>query len=148
MRVSAQKGGSRSLVRKSLLVAQVSISLILLVGTGLFIDTVRNLQKVDVGFNPQNLLLFGFSPQQRANDPERFLQLYERITETITNIPGVVSATMSSIRPLSGGAFVEAVSVDGAPEPSDRNEVYIHTVRFNFFETMGMQLVARSLVDG
>jgi predicted permease len=148
LRLSAQKGGARSLVRKSLLVFQVSISLILLVGAGLCIDTVRNLQKVDVGFNTNNLLLFGIdtSPRQMANDPGRILQLQERIAENITSIPGVVSTTISGIRPLSGGAFVEAVSVEGAPETSERHEVHIHTVRFNFFETMGMPLMAgRSL---
>jgi hypothetical protein len=87
MRLSAQKGGSRSLVRKSLLVAQVSISLILLVAAGLFINTVRNLQKVDVGFNTKNLLLFDISPRQRSNDPGRILQLYDAIAENIANIP-------------------------------------------------------------
>jgi predicted permease len=148
MRLSPQKGGSRSLVRKSLLVAQVSISLIMLVGTGLFIDTVRNLQKVDAGYNTDNLLLFDIdiSPRQIANDQGQILQLHERIVENLANIPGVVSTTMSGIRPLSGGAFVESVSVDGVPESSERREVYIHTVRFNFFETMGMPVIAgRSL---
>ena len=58
--------GSRSALSKSLLVVQVAVSLMLLVGSGLFLRTLHNLRQVDVGFNPQNLLLFRINPSAQS----------------------------------------------------------------------------------
>jgi predicted permease len=144
IRISSQKGGSRSLVRKSLLVAQMAISLVLLAGAGLFINTVINLRRVDLGFKAKNLLLFdisNISPRQVNGDAGQLLQIYEGIVESTNTMPGVEATTFSAIRPLGGGAFVEAVTIDDGPETQDRNEVFIHTVRSNFFETLGVPLL-------
>jgi predicted permease len=144
IRISSQKGGSRSLVRKSLLAAQMAISLVLLAGAGLFINTVMNLRRVDLGFDAKNLLLFdisGISPRQVNGDAGQLLQIYERIVESTNRIPGVEATTFSAMRPLGGGAFVEAVTIDDGPETQDRKEVFIHTVRSNYFETLGVPVL-------
>jgi predicted permease len=144
IRISSQKGGSRSLVRKSLLVAQMAISLVLLAGAGLFINTVINLRRVDLGFKAKDLLLFdvsNISPRQVNGDAGQLLQVYERIVENTNTIPGVEATTFSAKRPLGGGAFVEAVTIDDSPETQDRKEVFIHTVRSNYFETLGVPLL-------
>jgi predicted lysophospholipase L1 biosynthesis ABC-type transport system permease subunit len=70
--------GSRSLLAKSLLIAQVAISLVLLVGAGLFLRTLHNLRHVDIGFNPQNLLLFRVKPQLNRYDDARIGTLYSK----------------------------------------------------------------------
>ena len=70
--------GSRSALGKSLLIVQVAISLVLLVGAGLFLRTLQNLRHVDVGFNPQNLLLFRVSPQLNRYDEKRIAALYQQ----------------------------------------------------------------------
>lgn len=143
-RISSQKGGSRWLVRKSLLVAQMAISLVLLAGAGLFINTLINLRRVDVGFNAKNLLLFDVSniaPRQVNGDAGQLLQIYERIVENTNTVPGVEATTFSTIRPLGGGAFVEGVTTDDRPESQDRHAVFIHTVRSNYFETLGVPLL-------
>src|SRR5207244_9912270 len=63
--------GSRRLLSKVLLVVQVAISLVLLVGAGLFLRTLANLRDVDVGFNPQNIALFVVSPGLSGYEPAR-----------------------------------------------------------------------------
>ena len=73
---SRSVAGSRSILGKSLLIAQVAISLVLLVGAGLFLRTLHNLRHVDVGFNPQNLLLFRVQPQLNRYDQKRTSALY------------------------------------------------------------------------
>lgn len=144
IRISSQKGGSRSLVRKSLLVAQMALSLVLLAGAGLFINTVINLRRVDLGFNAKNLVLFdvsNISPQQVNSDAGQLLQIYERIVENTSRIPGVEATTFSTIRPLGGGAYDATVTIDDGPGTQDRNDVFIHTVRSNYFETLGVPVL-------
>ena len=75
--------GSRSVLSKSLLVVQVAISLVLLVGSGLFLRTLTNLRQVDVGFNPRNLLLFRINPQLNRYDEKRQTALYTQLLERI-----------------------------------------------------------------
>ena len=81
--------GSRSALGKSLLVVQVAISLVLLVGAGLFLRTLHNLRHVDVGFNPQNLLLFRINPQLNRYDEKRQIALYTQLLERLASVPGV-----------------------------------------------------------
>ena len=66
---------SRSLLSRTLLVAQVAVSLVLLVGAGLFLKTLANLRGVDVGFNPTNVLLFQIDPTRIGYDPEQSVAL-------------------------------------------------------------------------
>ncbi len=72
--------GSRTLLTKSLLVVQVAISLVLLIGAGLFLRTVYNLRQVDVGFNPNNLIVFRVNPQLNRYDGPRIQSLYDQMT--------------------------------------------------------------------
>ena len=80
---------SRSVLGKSLLVVQVAISLVLLVGAGLFLRTLQNLRHVDVGFNPQNLLLFRVNPALNRYDEKQMTALYHDLLERLGAVPGV-----------------------------------------------------------
>ena len=75
--------GSRSWASKILLAVQVAISLVLLVGAGLFLRTLTNLRHVDIGFNPQNLLLFRVNPSLNRYDEKRTLALYREMLERL-----------------------------------------------------------------
>src|SRR6266511_3986132 len=86
---------SRSLLNRGLVVAQVALSLLLLVGAGLFVRTLVNLQRVDPGFNPQNLLMFKVAPGLAGYKDERLAQLYERISERLEALPGAPQVTFS-----------------------------------------------------
>jgi predicted permease len=128
---------SRSLVGKSLVVAQVALSVLLLIGAGLFLRTLRNLQHVSPGFNTQNLLLFRVDPRLSGYQGERLAQLYQRMFDRIEAVPGVRSVTFSRHPLLARSRGGRGFDVVGRPvDLNDRPSTHIHIVRANFFETM------------
>jgi predicted permease len=130
-------GHSRSFAGKSLVVAQVALSLLLLIGAGLFLRTLRNLQHVTPGFNAQNLLLFRVDPRLSGYRGERLAQLYQRMFDRIEAVPGLRSVTFSRHPLLSGSHGTRDFNVVGRPiDPNNQPQSDIHIVRANFFETM------------
>jgi predicted permease len=146
----SSSASSRSLLSRSLVVAQVALSLLLLVGSGLFLRTLFNLQHVDPGFNTRNLLLFGVQPTLIGYKDERLLQLFEQMSERLEAIPGVQTVTFSRSALLaqsisSRGIYLrEALSAprdsEGRVKPT--GETYVHQVRENFLEAMGIPLLS------
>jgi predicted permease len=141
--------GSRTLLNKALLVVQVAISLVLLVGAGLFLRTVENLRRVDVGFNPNNLVLFRLNPQLNGYDSTRIASLYDQLTQRIMQVPGVRSITLSNPLMLTGSVNSTTFIVQGRQydlaalnNQRDREGVSINRVRVapNFFATMEIAL--------
>jgi predicted permease len=142
--------GSRTALSKSLLVAQVAISLVLLVGAGLFLRTVINLRQVDVGFNPRNLLLFRINPQLNRYDEKRQSALYTQLLERIAAVPGVRAVALSNPALLSGGVNSTGIFVRGRVYEVGRrdydNSINRLVVSPNFFDTMEIPVVrGRSL---
>jgi predicted permease len=137
--------GSRSALSKSLLVMQVAISLLLLVGAGLFLRTLTNLRQVDVGFDPRNLLLFRINPQLNRYDEKRQIALYTQLIERIGSVPGVRAVAMSNPALLSGGVNSTSIFVRGRTYEIGRrdldNSINRLVISSNFFETMGIPLV-------
>jgi len=139
----------RSLLSRGLVVLQVALSLLLLIGAGLFVRTLRNLQKVEPGFNTQNLLLFGVQPSLIGYKDEKLTQLYSQLSERIEAISGVQAVTFSRQALLSQGASSSSVylrSALNAPPDSEgriksNGEGYRHSVRENFLEAMGIPLL-------
>jgi len=141
---------SRSLLSRGLVVMQVALSLLLLVGAGLFVRTLRNLQRVDVGFNTQNLLLFGVSPGLIGYKDERLVQLYGRMMERLDALPGAPKVTFTSSPLLAQGTNSRSVylraALSAAPdtegrikETGDSNVLY---GRENMLETLEIPLLA------
>jgi predicted permease len=137
--------GSRSVLGKSMLVVQVAISLVLLVGAGLFLRTLSNLRHVDVGFNPEKLLLFRVNPDMRRYDEKRAIALYNDLRERIAALPGVRAAAFSAPALLSGSVNSTSFFVRGRVYPVGRrdlgNDINRLVVSPNFFETMEMPLL-------
>ena len=79
LKQSRRTTGAVSRLSKGLIVAQVALSLLLLVGAGLFIRTLYNLQRVNLGFNQENLLLFRLQPEQGGYKDERLVQFYQQL---------------------------------------------------------------------
>ncbi|MBA3322615.1 MAG: ABC transporter permease [Pyrinomonadaceae bacterium] len=135
---------SRSLLSKTLIVAQVAMSLLLLIGAGLFLHTLHNLQGVDAGFNRHNLLLFSVDPNLIGYKGERLVNLYQGMFERIEAVPGVRSATFSRETLLSGGASDRDVYLSGADSGTaarpDGNTM-VQRVRENYLETMEIPLL-------
>jgi predicted permease len=140
-------GGTRSLLTKSLIVVQVSLSLVLLVGAGLFVRTLRNLQNVDVGFNRDNLLLFNVEPALNGYNNAQIAQLYRRMTERLEAVPGVRSCTVSLIPLLSGRGRTSGIYVQGYTAQSGQaDDAKVNTVGPRFFDTLEIPiLIGRSL---
>ena len=137
---------SRTLLTKSLLVVQVAISLVLLIGAGLFLRTVYNLRQVDVGFNPNNLVLFRVNPQLNRYEASRIASLYDQMVQRLSAEPGVRAVTLTNPPLLSGSTNSTSFMVQGRPyslEDARSQATTINRVRIapNFFETMGMPLL-------
>jgi predicted permease len=140
---------SRTLLGKSLLVAQIAISVVLVIGAGLFLRTVDNLQRVDVGFNAGNLVIFRLNPELNGYDADRIEALYQQMTQRLRAVPGVLDVTLSDLALLSGGVSTTDLyrPGDARDDSADRG---IHRLRIapNFFEVMGIPLLSgRALTD-
>ena len=137
--------GARSRLGKSLLVVQVAVSLMLLVGSGLFLRTLHNLRQVDVGFNPQNLLLFRINPSLMRFDEKRQIALYNQLLEKIGTVPGVRAAALSNPALLSGSVNSTSIFVRGRVYPTGQRDLNNSINRLvtstNFFEMMEIPLV-------
>jgi predicted permease len=136
--------GSKSLLSKSLLVVQVAISLVLLVGAGLFLRTLDNLRRVDVGFNPHNLLLFRVQPTLNRYDEKRTLELYGQLFERIAAVPGVRSVALTNPALLTGSVNSTSIFIRGrtyANVRESRPSINRLVVSPNFFETLEIPIV-------
>jgi predicted permease len=139
----------RSFLSRGLVVLQVALSLLLLVGAGLFVRTLLNLQRVDPGFNTQNLLLFEVQPALIGYKDEKLRQIYQQISERVEAVPGVQAVTFSRLPLLSHSSSSSSVflreALAATPDSEGRitpsGEGYRHTVRENFLEAMGIPLL-------
>jgi predicted permease len=140
---SRSAAGAWSLLAKSLVVAQVAISLVLLSGAGLLIRTLQNLRQVDVGFNPRNVALFQVSPALNRYDAEKQHVLYDRIGERLRAIAGVRSVAWSNPSLMSARRFSGSIFIQGRTYArGQRDVIFGVVVSPTFFETMEMPLVA------
>jgi predicted permease len=143
---------ARSFLAKSLVVAQVSLSLLLLIGAGLFVRTLLNLEHVEMGFNARNLLLFTIEPSLIGYKDERLANLYQQISGRLEAVPGVSSVTFSRMPLLAFSSFSNTLYLSGAqagPDgrvPSGGN-IYVHHVRENFLQAMGIPLLSGRTID-
>jgi len=140
----------RSLLSRGLVVVQVALSLVLLVGAGLFVRTLLNLQRVDPGFDTQNLLLFEVQPGLIGYKDEKLRQIYEQISERVQTVPGVQNVTFSRMALLSQSIHSSSIflrealnatpNAEGSIPPS--GEAHRHVVRENFLDAIGIPLLA------
>jgi macrolide transport system ATP-binding/permease protein len=132
-------------IGSTLVVAQVSLSLLLLVGAGLFVRTLTNLENVNAGFDERNLLLFGIDPTQDGYKGQRLADFYRQLAQGIAAQPGVRSVSMSSATLIGGGMSSLSTFIQGnAPKQADKDggvSAYVNEVGPNFFETLGIPIV-------
>ena len=144
---AALKDGARSatfgpaaLRGKWLVVFQVCLSVVLLVGTGLFVRTLSNLRSVTLGFRPERLVLFTIDPLRARYTGSARKALFERLDEAMGAIPGVENASLSATALVAGGSSRTRVGPNGrTPEPKD--EAWVNDVGRRFFETMGIPIL-------
>jgi predicted permease len=126
-------GTMRSRLLPSLVTAQMALSLILLIGSGLFIRTLRNLQTLDPGFRPDGVWIAGLE-QRPGSVPESAL-------DRVRALPGVVSASLSTHTPLSGWTWSEPAVPAGQPLPERDTAVFVGASP-GFFATLQIPIVA------
>ncbi len=128
---------------KSLVVAQVMLSLLLLVAAGLFLQTLRNLQQQDYGFERTFLLLAQFDAKLAGYTPLQTTELHQRLLDRLSAIPGVQSAALSATPPISSGNWRSNISIAGyTPAPKENMNSVLNRVSGRYFETVGISIVA------
>ena len=135
---------------RALVVAQVSLSLPLLVGAGLFVRTLTNLENVNAGFNERNLLLFGIDPTQDGYTGQRLTGFYQELARRLKALPGVRSVSLSHSTLIGGGGNFQRIHIQGyTPKPGEEVGAAINWVGPKFFETLGIPLVlGRPIAEG
>ncbi len=133
---------SRTLLSKALLIAQVAICVVVLIGAGLFLRTVDNLKRVDVGFNTQNLVIFSVRPLLNGYDINRRDSLYDQLHQELRSVPGVLSVSHSSGPLLGGGQSTSTMHIQGKPASFTRGlRLWVLNVSPEFFETLQIPMV-------
>jgi predicted permease len=143
-RTAASSGGRTSRWwPKALVTSQIMCCLLLLVGAGLFLRTLRNLQNQDFGFERTHLLIADFSPHLAGYKPEQVPALNQRVLERLSAIPGVRSAALAGSPPISFGTWVSSISPSGyTPGPKEDMGSVLNRVSGHYFETVGISIVA------
>jgi putative ABC transport system permease protein len=140
-RGSAGPAGQR--VRRALIVSEVAVALMLLVGSGLLLRTFLRIQSVDLGFDPDNVLVGLIVPPQvkYRNDTERAV-LYDRLLERIQALPGIESSALASVIPLGGDSDM-TILIEGQPVPRSSSEAqatWYRLVSADYLQTMGISV--------
>jgi predicted permease len=123
---------------------QVAVSVPLVAGAAIFLQTVHNLGRVDLGFNPERLVSFRINPSLSGYERARVEQIYERILDRLRATPGISSATLVTDPLLAGTSSNTTVTLaDGSTR-----DMYFNRVGPDYFMTMGIQLIAGRAIDG
>ena len=133
--------GRRVGLAGSLVLAQVSLSLLLLVAAGLFVRTFISLAQVELGFAPARALVVTVGAQRTGLDSASRMQLYERVRDAAAAVPGVTHAAISVITPSSGMQWNNDFEFPGRPElPEEQRVVNMNFLTPGWFETMGTRI--------
>jgi predicted permease len=148
---SARISGFRSgaFLRNAVVMAEVSLSFVLLIGSGLMIRSFLKLQQIDLGFDPHNLLTFQIEGIRINRAPEARAPFVRLIAERLGSIPGVLGVTASSPFPLTGGfSAIRWGTEDAARDPNRFQATDFQIVLPGYFETMRAPLLAgRTFAD-
>jgi predicted permease len=136
--------GGHGGLRKTLVVAQVALSLLLLIGAGLFLRTLNNLSSLGPGFPGDRLVGFNIDPSLGGYTPERAKIYYQQLTETLGSIPGVQSVGLASMRILENDEWDSSMTAEGysPAKPEDRPQPFMNMISPNYFATLGVPIVA------
>ena len=142
-------GGGGVRLRKALVVAQVMVSVLLLIGAGLFIRTLRNLRFVDLGIEPENLIAFNLSPALTGYSGDRIKLFYKDVSARIGREPGVQSVAFANIGLLEGNEWDSTVTVEGyQTKQGEQMNPYCNAVSPGYFKTLGVPVLLGREFDG
>ena len=137
------EGPSGVRLRKALIVAQVSLTAVLLAGAGLFARTLVNLERADLGVNADHVLQFSVSPDLNGNTPAQTLRFADNARREISGLPGVASVSISTIPMFSNDDMGFNITPEGYPMAQGEGTNVLATyIGPSYFSTLGIPLVA------
>jgi putative ABC transport system permease protein len=145
LRDSGRSGETRHrrLLGKSLVVAQVALSVVLLSAAGLFVGHLSNLEHLDLGFQRDHVLLVTLDPTDSGYEGARLSRAYQDLLTRLEAIPGVRSATICAASPISGAGANRGATIEGyQPKPGEIRNLTENWVAPKYFETLGTPILA------
>ncbi|MEK6254692.1 MAG: ABC transporter permease, partial [Gemmatimonadales bacterium] len=136
-------GKGRQRLRSGLVIGEVALSLVLLIGAGLMIQSLGQLQKVDKGFEPENVFTARVQlPRIRYEDQASAWGFYQEFIERVEALPGATSASLSQIVPLQGNSWENFIFPEGVEfEQENGRSVLYHMITPDHFETLGIPII-------
>ena len=136
--------GSGNRLRASLVVAEVSLSLVVLIAAGLLLTSFARLQRVEPGFEPMGVFTARLALPPQRYSREKLAAFYEQLYRRLATLPGATSAALTDRLPLTGGQMPAVVAVAGRPLPpfSERAQANRHLVSPKYFSTLGIPIRA------
>jgi predicted permease len=136
-------GGGQVGVRKALVVAQVTLSLLLLIGAGLFLKSLNNLRNLGPGFPSERLIGFTLDPSLNGYTPDRTKMFFRQLTDSLSGLPGVQSVGLAQMRILENNEWDNSAMVEGytPPRQGDHPEPFMNAVSPGYFATLGIPII-------
>jgi len=137
-------GRRHSWAQKSLVIAQSSLSLVLLCAAGLLTQSLRNMQRQHFGFETPNRYILHIDPQMAGYKPAQLEAFYRQLKDNLTAIPRVGQVSISMYSPMEGDNWGETVYIAGQPPPppdTDRNNASWVRVTPGYFDTLGTKII-------
>jgi putative ABC transport system permease protein len=136
--------GGRALLRQWLVVAEIALTLVLLVGTGLLLRSFHRLQQVNAGFSTERVLSFrlDLSPQKYDKEDQK-IAFFQSLQERLKALPGVQEVGFASQVPLSPNGWQPQFAIEGQPlpPPNERPSMDLTAASPDYFRTMGIPLL-------
>ena len=146
---SGSGGRGARLLPRALVVAQVTVSVILLAGAGLFLRSLTNLKQQDFGFSRTNMLLVTLGDKFGGLKPEQLAGFYQRALDRIRALPGVKAVAFSSAAPMSRSSWTSTLKVQGyVPGPKEDTSAILERVSTGYFEATGIALIQGRALAG
>jgi putative ABC transport system permease protein len=141
----ASVSGHQSNLRRAFVIAEIALSLALLVGAGLMVKSFVRLGRVELGFNPENVLTMRVAlPSNRYVEPPRQTAFYQQVVERVRALPGAQAASLISDPPVSGstGLWQNTFHIEGKPlpPPGERHSASLRWITPDYFKTMEIRL--------
>jgi putative ABC transport system permease protein len=135
-------GGNRSWAQKSLVIAQVAVSLVLLSAAALLGRSLRNLEHQSFGFETEGRYIAWINPMLTNYKPEQLEPMFRKIDDHLSQIPGVRMVAPALYAPMTGDSWNEGIRIAGRPEPGAKEDTGASWARVmpGFFETLGTKM--------
>ena len=134
-------GARRLSLRNLLVVTQVALSLIVLIGAGLCVKSLRALQAIDPGFEPAKVLTASFDLSLNGYNEARGQQFQTQLAERVAALPGVEAVSFARIVAFSAGVWTRSATLEGyQPQPNERLSFDFNAIGPNYFQTLGAQI--------